>query len=149
MQYIASFEGFNRLFEQNTNYPIKNGPNSIPTDSEKSMITEFNKLLQIIADPKIAYSQKDTMRSKVLGFFSKAKCTIADHAIARGDGNWSNPAPKPIYDTYTNTDDWFESIIQKDGGTNDDGSVRNIKYDIGVMYFSVDNQGKITDMQVG
>jgi hypothetical protein len=149
MHHIASFEGFNRLFEQNTNYPIKNGPNPVPTDSEKSMIAEFNKFLQVIADPKITYSQKDTMRSKVLGFFSKDKCTIADHAGARGDGNWPNPAPKPLYDTYTNTDDWFESVIQKDGGTNDDGSVRNIKYDIGVMYFSVDNQGKITDMQVG
>lgn len=149
MQHIKSFEGFNQLFEQNTNYPIKNGPNPILTDKEKSMITELNKLLQVIADPKITYSQKDAMRSKVLSFFSNAKCTIADHAKARGNGNWPNPAPKPIYDTYTNTDDWFESVIQLDGGTNDDGSVRNMKYDIGVMYFSVDDQGKITDMQVG
>lgn len=149
MQHIASFEGFNLLFEQNTNYPVKNGPNPVPTDKEKNLITELNKLLQVISDPEITYSQKDAMRSKVLSFFSKSKCNIADHAIARGDGNWPNPAIKPIYDTYTSADDWFESVIQLDGGTNDDGSVRDIKYDIGVMYFSVDDQVKITDMQVG
>jgi len=148
MKKIVSFKGFEMLFEQNKNYPINNETNQTATGKEKSMIDELNKLLHIISDSKITYSQKDNMRSKVLNFFSKPKCTIVDYATPRGASGWK-PSPKPTGDTHTNADDWFESVIQLGGGTNEDGSIWNIKYDIGVMYFSLDNQGKITDMQVG
>jgi hypothetical protein len=148
MEKIVSFREFTAVFEQNTNYPINNETNQTATGKEKSMIDELNKLLPVIADSNIKYSQKDAMRSKVLSFFSKLKCTIVDYAIPKGAQGFVQSA-KPASNISTSADDWFEQVIQLGGSTNEDGSIWNIKYDIGVMYFSVDDQGKITDLQVG
>lgn len=148
MEKLASFKEFTMMFEQNINYPINNKTNQTATAEEKRILDEINKLLPTIGDSTISYSQKDSMRSKVLDFFSKTKCTIVDYAAPKGASDWK-PSPKPAGDVFTNADEWFESVIQLSGGKNEDGSSWNIKYDIGVMYFSMDDQSKITDMQVG
>jgi len=146
MKKIISFKGFERLLEQNTNYPINNDTNQTATGKEKTMIDELNKLLRIVSDAKVAYSKKTIIEPKILNFFSKSKCGILDKAIMKsagvGDLNKSEKA-------YSNAKDWIDEIMVLGGSTNDDGKIWDIKYEVGVMYFSLDNQGKINNMVVG
>jgi len=132
--------------EQNTNYPINNDTKQTATGKEKSMIDELNKLLQFISDSKKSYSQKTSIEPKILNFFSKSKCGILDKAIMKsagvGDLNKSEKA-------YPNAKYWIDEIMVLSGSTNDDGEIWDIKYEVGVMYFSLDEQGKINNMVVG
>jgi len=132
--------------EQNNNYPINNDTKQTATGKEKSMIDELNKLLQFISDSKKSYSQKTSIEPKILNLFSKSKCGILDKAIMKsagvGDLNKSEKA-------YPNAKYWIDEIMVLSGSTNDDGEIWDIKYEVGVMYFSLDEKGKINNMVVG
>jgi hypothetical protein len=146
MKKIISFKGFGRLLEQNTNYPINNDTNQTATGKEKSMIDEFNKLLRIVSDSKVTYSQKTIIEPKILNFFSKSKCGILDKAIMKSAGVGE---PNKSEKAYPNAKYWIDDIMVLSGSTNDAGKIWDIKYEVGVMYFSLDNQGKINNMVVG
>jgi hypothetical protein len=134
------------VFEEDVKYPINNETNQIATGKDKTMIDELNVLLRQISDSAATYSQKASLEPKILDFFSKAKCSILDKAIMKSAGVGDpNKAGKP----YANAQDWISEVVMLSGSTNDDGAVWNVKYDFGVMYFSLDDQGKINNAVVG
>jgi hypothetical protein len=139
-------------------YPINNATNQTATGREKSMIDELNSLLQLASDPKAAYSQKTGLEPKILDFFSKSKCSIADLAIPKGEpGRTKSTSPNPPgmpvnlkdANAYSNAADWLGELINLGGSTNNEGETWTIKYEVGVMYFSLDDQGKITNAVLG
>jgi hypothetical protein len=159
MRIIESFGGWTLTqVSEGVAYPINNATNQTATGKEKSMIDELNKLLQLVSDPKATYSQKTVLEPKILDFFSKSKCSIADMAIPKGEPGWTkststNTPGMPINlkdaNTYSNAADWLSELITLGGSTNDDGKIWSIKYEVGVMYFSLDDQGKITNTVLG
>lgn len=117
--------------EQSEKFPIFNNTNQTATGKEKAIADKLRYWLPFLVSNKYSYEEKLDKKSEILSFFSPSKIGIQDDTQKNMGLNY----------LYTSADDWFESVILQTEMT-------PFKYKTGIKYFSLDENGKITNMTI-